>query len=130
MAHIGLQSTDAAKGTRRSTGLKPKSSPIASQAPKIVCERRGRATWFSCSDIIQTPWRNFWQLLSKRRAKLKNADNPTSCADPVKPGWDAAPRLQADSWEFAPRAASAILQRNIDIRRTDANLVEARRAGP
>jgi hypothetical protein len=31
----------------------------------------------------------------------------------------------AHNWEFAPRAASAILQRSIDSRRTDANLLRA-----
>jgi hypothetical protein len=37
--------------------------------------------------------------------------------------WEVPPRPRPDSWDFPPHAASAILQRSIDIRRTDANLV-------
>jgi hypothetical protein len=36
--------------------------------------------------------------------------------------WETTPRSLTDSWEFTPRAASAILQRSIDIRRADADV--------
>src|SRR5690348_15848496 len=45
-------------------------------------------------------------------------------------GSQSAPPFRATSWEFPPHAASAILQRGIDYRRTDANLVVARRCKP
>ena len=35
-------------------GLKPKSSPIASHTPRIVCDRRGSATGFCCVSIIHS----------------------------------------------------------------------------
>jgi aspartate 1-decarboxylase len=41
--------------------------------------------------------------------------------------WQNAPFSAAINWEFAPHAASAILQRSIDYRRMDPNLVVARR---
>src|SRR6185503_19442803 len=40
---MGLMRTLAANGTRSHNGLIPKSSPNASQTPKIVCARSGTA---------------------------------------------------------------------------------------
>src|SRR4051794_30674928 len=51
MAYIGLHRTIAANGTRSRIGLNPKSSPIASHTPRMVCDRRGRATILSCAFI-------------------------------------------------------------------------------
>src|SRR6476620_1990864 len=41
--------------------------------------------------------------------------------------WQMPPPTRPRSWEFPPYAASAIMQCSIDYRRTDANLVVARR---
>src|SRR5437870_8453205 len=62
MAIVGLHSTPAASGTRRKIGLKPKSSPMPSHTPRMVCWRKGRATYsfeasefgLCCADIVHS----------------------------------------------------------------------------
>jgi hypothetical protein len=63
--------------------------------------------------------------LSKIRAKLENLCIPVICTPGTGFTWQKPPLGEAIYWEFPPYAASAILQRNIDIRRTGANLVRA-----
>jgi hypothetical protein len=67
----------------------------------------------------------FCSSLSKSRAKLQNAVLSTLYSFGENPSSEISPPAIAKNWEFAPRAASAILHRNIDYRRTDANLVRA-----
>jgi hypothetical protein len=57
------------------------------------------------------------------RAKQKNIAFSMLYTRAAAASWEVPPSPRPDSWEFPPHAASAILQRNIDNRRTDANLV-------
>jgi hypothetical protein len=67
----------------------------------------------------------FMPFLSKSRAKLEKSCVPRACSPGAGFTWQKPPLGEAISWEFPPYAASAILQRSIDIRRTGANLVRA-----
>src|SRR5438309_11505291 len=55
----GLHSTAAPNGTRSSTGLNPKSSPLASQRPRTVWGRMGSATSFCCISITHSVGEKF-----------------------------------------------------------------------
>jgi hypothetical protein len=70
-------------------------------------------------------------LLSKSRAKLESLGISSIYPQLALAELVMNTNLAGMSWEFPPRAASAILQRSIDYRPTDANLVrDAGREAP
>src|SRR5439155_17433418 len=72
----------------------------------------------------RTPWQSLCSPPSMSRAKQRYLVRTMLYERCAWPNWEIAPRPRPDSWEFAPRAASAILRRSIDYRRTDANLLQ------